>query len=159
MVTVIFIIAFVLLILGLLGSIIPGLPGPPLSFIGILLIHFFTGTQFSTSFLLTWAVIVVLVFLLDYFMQVWGVKKLGGGRKAILGTFLGLFMGLLFPPVGLLIGPFIGAFIGALLEVQGDNTRALNVAIGSFIGFVTGTILKLVVSSVLLYYAIYNIYF
>ena len=158
MVTVIFIIAFVLLILGLLGSIIPGLPGPPLSFIGILLIHFFTGTQFSTSFLLTWAVIVILVFLLDYFMQVWGVKKFGGGRKAILGTFLGLFMGLLFPPVGLLIGPFIGAFIGALLEVQGDNTRALNVAIGSFIGFVTGTILKLVVSSVLLYYAIYNIY-
>ena len=92
-------------------------------------------------------------------MQVWGVKKFGGGRKAILGTFLGLFMGLLFPPVGLLIGPFIGAFIGALLEVQDDNTRALKVAIGSFIGFVTGTILKLVVSSVLLYYAIYNIYF
>ena len=159
MVTVIFIIAFVLLILGLLGSIIPGLPGPPLSFIGILLIHFFTGSQFSTSFLLSWAVIVILVFLLDYFMQVWGVKKFGGGRKAIFGTFLGLFMGLLFPPVGLLIGPFIGAFIGALLEVQDDNARALKVAIGSFIGFVTGTILKLVVSSVLLYYAIYNIYF
>ena len=166
MATVIFIIAFVLLILGLLGSIIPGLPGPPLSFIGILLIHFFTGTQFSTSFLLSWAVIVILVFLLDYFMQVWGVKKFGGGRKAILGTFLGLFMGLLFPPVGLLIGPFIGAFIGALLEVQDDNTRALKVAIGSFIGFVTVTILKLVVSSVLFYYAIikpilhlYNIYF
>ena len=159
MVTVIFIIAFVLLILGLLGSMIPGLPGPPLSFIGILLIHFFTGTQFSTSFLLTWAVIVVLVFLLDYFMQVWGVKKFGGGRKATIGTFLGLFAGLIFPPIGLLIGPFIGAFIGALLEVQGDNTRALKVAVGSFIGFVTGTFLKLVVSSVLLYYAIYNIYF
>jgi len=157
--TVIFIIALVLLVLGLLGSLIPGLPGPPLSFIGILLIHFFTGTQFSTSFLLTWAFIVILVFLLDYFMQVWGVKKFGGGRKAILGTFLGLFMGLLLPPLGLLIGPFIGAFIGALLEVQDDNTWALKVAIGSFIGFVTGIILKLVVSSVLLYYAIYNIYF
>ena len=90
--TVIFIIAFVLLVLGLLGSMIPGLPGPPLSFIGILLIHFFTGTQFSTSFLLTWAVIVILVFLLDYFMQVWGVKKFGGGRKAIIGTFLGLLL-------------------------------------------------------------------
>ena len=159
MVTVIFIIAFVLLILGLLGSIIPGLPGPPLSFIGILLIHFFTGTQFSTSFLLSWAVIVILVFLLDYFMQVWGVKKFGGGRKAIIGTFLGLFMGLFFPPIGLILGPFFGAFIGALLEVRGDNNRALKVAIGSFIGFVTGTILKLVISSVLFYYAIYNIYF
>ena len=157
--TVIFIIALILLVLGLLGSMIPGLPGPPLSFIGILLIHFFTGTQFSTSFLLTWAVIVILVFLLDYFMQVWGVKKFGGGRKATIGTFLGLFAGFIFPPIGLLIGPFIGAFIGSLLEVQGDNTRALKVALGSFIGFVTGTILKLVVSSVLLYYAIYNIYF
>ena len=156
---IVFIIAFFLLVLGVLGSMIPGLPGPPISFIGILLIHFFTGTQFSTSFLLTWAFIVILVFLLDYFMQVWGVKKFGGGRKAILGTFLGLFMGLLLPPLGLLIGPFIGAFIGALLEVQDDNTWALKVAIGSFIGFVTGIILKLVVSSVLLYYAIYNIYF
>tara|TARA_Y100000385_G_scaffold286493_1_gene348609 strand:- start:1103 stop:1582 length:480 start_codon:yes stop_codon:yes gene_type:complete len=159
MVTVIFIIAFVLLVLGVLGSLIPGLPGPPLSFIGILLIHFFTGTHFSISFLLTWAFIVILVFLLDYFMQVWGVKKFGGGRKATIGTFLGLFVGFLFPPIGLLIGPFFGAFIGALLEVQDDNTRAFKVAIGSFIGFVTGTILKLVVSSVLLYYAIYNIYF
>ena len=159
MIKVLFIIAFVLLFLGLLGSMIPGLPGPPLSYIGILLIHFFTGTQFSTSFLLTWAVIVVLVFLLDYFMQIWGVKKFGGGRKAIIGTFVGLFMGLLFPPLGLFIGPFCGAFIGALLEVRGDNNRALKVAIGSFIGFVTGTILKLVISSVLFYYAIYNIYF
>ena len=158
MVTVIFIIAFVLLFLGLLGSMIPGLPGPPLSYIGILLIHFFTGIQFSTSFLLTWAVIVIVVSLLDYLMQVWGVKKFGGGRKAVIGTFLGLFMGLLFPPVGLLIGPFCGAFIGALLEVRGDNNRALKVAVGSFIGFVTGTILKLVISSVLFYYAIYNIY-
>jgi len=159
MVTVIFIIAFILLFLGLLGSMVPGLPGPPLSYIGILLIHFFTGTQFSTSFLLIWAVIVILVFLFDYFIQVWGVKKFGGERKAIKGTFLGLFMGLLFPPIGLLIGPFCGAFIGALLEVRGDNNRALKVAIGSFIGFVTGTILKLVISSVLFYYAIYNIYF
>ena len=159
MVTVILIIALVLLVLGVLGSMIPGLPGPPLSFIGILLIHFFTGTQFSTSFLLTSAVIVILVFLLDYFMQVWGVKKFGGGRKATIGTFLGLFAGFFFPPIGLFIGPFIGAFIGALIEVQGDNTRALKVAIGSFIGFVTGTILKLVVSSVLFCYAIYNIYF
>ncbi len=159
MIKVLFIIAFVLLFLGLLGSMIPGLPGPPLSYIGILLIHFFTGTQFSTSFLLTWAVIVVLVFLLDYFMQIWGVKKFGGGRKAIIGTFVGLFMGLLFPPLGLFIGPFCGAFIGALLEVRGDNNRALKVAIGSFIGFVTGTILKLVISSVLFYYAIFNIYF
>ena len=159
MVTVIFIIALLLLFFGLLGSMMPGLPGPPLSFIGILLIHFFTGTQFSTSFLLIWAAIVIMVFLLDYFIQVWGVKKFGGGYKATIGTFLGFFAGLIFPPVGLIIGPFIGAFIGAFIEVKGNNIRALKVATGSIIGFVIGNILKFVVSSMLLYYAICNIYF
>ena len=153
------IIAFALLLLGILGSIIPGLPGPPISYLGVLLIHFFTGTQFSTSFLWTWGIVVVLVFVLDYTVQAWGVKKFGGGRRATIGAFAGLFAGLLFPPIGLLIGPFVGAFIGALSEVQGDNNRALKVAIGSFIGFLTGAILKLGVSAVLLFYSIYNICF
>ena len=152
---IIFIIAFFLLVLGVLGSILPGLPGPPISFSGILLIHFFTGTKFSTFFLLACAVLVILVFLLDYLMQVWGVKKFGGRRKATIGTFLGLFIGLFFAPFGLLIGPFVGAFIGALSEVRGNNFRALKVAIGSFIGFVTGTLLKMSFSIILLFYVIY----
>ena len=159
MVTVIFIIATLLLVFGLIGSMIPGLPGPPLSFIGILIIHFFTDTQFSNFFLFTWASIIIIVFLLEYLIQVWGVNKFGGDKKATIGTFLGLFAGSIFPPLGLFLGPFIGAFIGALTEVKGNNIRALKVAIGSIIGFIFGTILKLVVSSVLFYYAIYNIYF
>ena len=152
-------LAFSLFLLGFLGSVIPGLPGPPISYLAVLIIHFFTHNQFSNSFLFTWALIVALVFILDYILQAWGVKKFGGGRKATIGTFVGLFLGLLFPPVGLLIGPFVGAFIGALAEVKGDNTRAFKVAIGSFIGFVSGTVLKLVVSTVLLYYSICNIWF
>ena len=159
MITLITIIAFALLLLGILGSIIPGLPGPPISYAGVLLIHFFTDTQFSNSFLWSWGIVVALVFVLDYSLQAWGVKKFGGGRKATLGTFAGLFAGLLFPPVGLLIGPFVGAFLGALLEVKGDNNRALKVAIGSFIGFISGTVLKLGVSAVLLSYSIYYIWF
>ena len=155
----ILVIAFSLLILGLLGSIIPGLPGPPISYLAVLLIHFFTGTQFSSSFLWTWGIVVTLVFVLDYTLQAWGVKKFGGGRKSTIGTFVGLFVGLLFPPIGLLIGPFAGAFLGALSEVKGDNDRALKVAIGSFIGFITGTVLKLGVSAVLFSYSIYYIWF
>jgi hypothetical protein len=159
MTVLILIIAFSLLLLGLLGSIIPGLPGPPISYLAVLLIHFFTGTQFSTSFLWTWGIVVAVVFVLDYTLQAWGVKKFGGGRKSTIGTFVGLFVGLLFPPIGLLIGPFAGAFLGALSEVNGDNDRALKVAIGSFIGFVTGTALKLGVSAALLSYSIYYIWF
>lgn len=153
------ILAFVLFIIGLFGSVVPGLPGPPISYLAVLLIHFFTGTQFSTSFLCTWAFIVVLVFFLDYTLQAWGVSKFGGGKNSKIGTFVGLFFGLLLPPLGLLIGPFIGAFIGALIEVKGNNTRAFKVAIGSFVGLVSGTLLKLSVSIALLSYSIYFIWF
>ena len=153
------ILAFSLFFLGVLGSIVPALPGPPLSYLGVIIIHFFTPTQFTNSFLFTWALVVAVVFVLDYTLQAWGVKKFGGGRKATIGTFVGLFLGLFFPPIGLLIGPFAGAFIGALSEVKGDNTRAFKVAIGSFIGFVSGTVLKVGVSTVLVYYSICNIWF
>lgn len=159
MTVLILIIAFFFFLVGLLGGFIPGLPGPPLSYLGVLIIHFFTPTPFSNSFLFTWALVVIAVFVLDYMLQAWGVKKFGGGRKATIGTFIGLFVGLLFPPIGLLIGPFAGAFIGALSEVKGDNTRAFKVAIGSFIGFVTGTVLKVGVSTALVYYSICNIWF
>ncbi len=155
----ILIIAFLFLVLGLVGSIIPGLPGPPLSYMGVLLIHFFSKTQFSTKFLIVWGVVVAIVFALDYLLQAWGVKKFGGGRISTIGTFVGLFLGLLFPPIGLLVGPFVGAFIGALFEIKGDNRRALKVAFGSFVGFITGTALKLGVSLVLLSYSIYYIWF
>ena len=153
------ILAFCLFLLGFLRSVIPGLPGPPISYLAVLIIHFFTPNQFSNSFLFTWALIVALVFILDYTLQAWGVKKFGGGRKATIGTFVGLFLGLLFAPIGLLVGPFVGAFVGALAEVKGDNTRAFKVAIGSFIGFVSGTVLKLGVSTALVYYSICNIWF
>ena len=153
------IIAFSFFLIGFLGGFIPGLPGPPLSYLGVLIIHFFTTTQFPNSFLVAWALVVIIVFVLDYMLQAWGVKKFGGGRKATIGTFVGLFLGLFFPPIGLLVGPFAGAFIGALSEVKGDNTRAFNVAIGSFIGFVTGTVLKVGVSTILVYYSICYIWF
>ena len=156
---IVLIIVFTLLLLGLLGSVIPGLPGPPVSFVAILILHFFTDIVFTNYFLWLWGVVVVLISLLDYILQAWGVKKFGGGSRATTGTFIGLFLGLLFSPIGLLAGPFLGAFVGALTEVKDDYGRAFKVAIGSFIGFVTGTLLKLVVGGVLMYYAIKYIWF
>jgi uncharacterized protein YqgC (DUF456 family) len=155
----ILILAFIFLLTGILGSIIPGLPGPPVSYIGIILIHFFTKTQFSIPFLWLWAIVVIIISVLDYLFQAWGVKKFGGGKSATIGTFIGLFAGLIFSPVGLLVGPFLGAYLGAMTEVSGDNKRAFKVALGSFVGFLSGTFLKLGVSISLLYYAIYQIWF
>lgn len=159
MILFVFILAFALFIIGLFGSIVPGIPGPPISYLAVLLIHFFTSTQFSASFLWTWAFIVAIVFVLDYTLQAWGVSKFGGGKKSTIGTFVGLFLGLFFPPLGLLVGPFIGAFVGALSEVKGDSSRAFKVAVGSFVGLVSGTLLKLSVSIALLSYSIYYIWF
>jgi hypothetical protein len=129
----ILIIAFIFLTLGFIGSIIPGLPGPIFSYLGILIIHFFTKYQFSIPVLFIIGIIVLLIFIVDYSLQAMGVKKYGGGKKATIGTFVGLFIGFLSPPFGILLCTFIGDFIGAYIEVRNDNTRALRVAFGSFL--------------------------
>ena len=149
----ILIIAFILLTIGFIGSIIPGLPGPTFSYLGILIIHFFTEYQFSTSVLFIIGIIAFLIFVLDYSLQAMGVKKYGGGKKATIGTFVGLFIGFLSPPFGILLCPFIGAFIGAYMEVKNDKTRALKIAFGSFLGFISGTIIKLCLSTGLLFFS------
>ena len=143
------IIAFVvlLLIIGIAGSIIPVLPGPPISFLGLLLFHFFTSHQIDTDTLWLSAAAVSIITFLDYWLQVYGVKKFGGGKKAINGTILGLILGLfVFPPFGVIIGPFIGAFIGAKMEEKEDSTRAIKIGLGALAGFFGGTILKFAVS-------------
>ena len=145
-------LAIVLLILGLLGSFIPAIPGPPLSYIALLLVSLFTSYTFSQDFLIMWAGIVITVMALDYWLQVYGVKKFGGKKKAINGTLIGLVVGLFAPiPFGFLLGPFAGAFIGAYLEEKEDFLKVLLIAMGALAGFLSGVVLKLAVSAYLGY--------
>ena len=144
---IIIIIVILLLLIGLIGCIIPALPGPPISFSGLLLFHFFTSYNLEEDTLWLLAAVVVAITFLDYWLQVYGVKKFGGGKKAINGTILGLVLGLLlFPPFGLIIGPFLGAFLGAKMEAKEDTNRAIKIAMGALAGFFGGTVLKFVVS-------------
>ena len=143
----IIVLVIILLLIGLIGCIIPALPGPPISFLGLLLLHFFTSYTIDVETLWLLAAIVSLITFLDYWLQIYGVKKFGGGKKAINGTILGLVLGLLlFPPFGVIIGPFIGAFLGAKMEVKGDTNRAIKIAMGALAGFLGGTVLKFSVS-------------
>ena len=143
----IIVLVIILLLIGLIGCIIPALPGPPISFLGLLLLHFFTSYTIDVKTLWLLAAIVSLITFLDYWLQIYGVKKFGGGKKAINGTILGLVLGLLlFPPFGVIIGPFIGAFLGAKMEVKGDTNRAIKIAMGALAGFLGGTVLKFSVS-------------
>lgn len=150
---VLIIVAGILVLAGFVGCIIPAIPGVPLSYTGILLLHFTSRIQFSTEFLLLWAAIVIAVQIADYYIPIWGTKRFGGGKAGSIGSALGVLGGLFFAPWGIIIGPFIGAIIGELLSGR-TALEAIKAGFGSFIGFLLGTIGKLIVSGFLIYYYI-----
>lgn len=140
-----------LMLVGIVGCILPLLPGPPLSYAALLLLHLTSTATFSTRFLVVWAIIVVVVTTLDYVVPLYGTKRFGGTRYGIWGCAIGLIVGLWFGPVGIILGPFLGAFIGEWMGHR-NGDQALRAALGSFFGFLFGTLIKLVVSVTLLYY-------
>lgn len=156
---VLIIVALILSLVGLVGAIVPGIAGPPFSFLGLLALSFVDGIEYSTEFLVVMGVIGAVIFVLDYVVPVWGTKKLGGTKAGVRGSTIGLIIGLLitfFFPVGfiaVLLGPFIGAYIGEK-NSGNDDHNAWRSAFGSFVGFLTGTFLKVVYAVVCIYYII-----
>jgi hypothetical protein len=139
-------IAIILIIGGLLGCILPIIPGPPLSFLGILVLHFTEFAEYSTNFLLILAFIAILVTVLDYIVPVWGTKKFGGTKAGMWGATIGMVIGMIFfGPFGLIIGPLVGAIVGESLK-GANNKDAFRAGMGAFFGFLTGVGLKLAAS-------------
>ena len=146
------VVGIILLIIGFVGAVIPALPGPPLSYVALLLLHFTSKHQFSAKFLIIWAVVVAIVVALDYLVPIWGTKKFGGSKAGIWGCAIGAIIGIfMFPPYGIIVGPFIGAVVGELI-IGKDSSSALKAGVGSFIGFLVGTLLKIVVSVMMAWY-------
>ncbi|HKK59706.1 MAG TPA: DUF456 domain-containing protein [Salinivirga sp.] len=146
------VLAALLLLIGLIGCILPVIPGPPISFVGLLVLEATEKVDFSNNLLLLMFALATIVTVLDYIIPVWGTKKFGGTRAGVIGSTLGLIFGLIFfPPIGIIIGPFAGAVIGEMIQ-KDDFNNALKSGIGSFIGFLLGTGMKLVVSSIMIYY-------
>ncbi len=137
---------------GILGSVLPFLPGPPLSYAGILMLHFTEKHQFSNRFLIVWAIITAFVYLIDYFIPIWGTKKFGGSRQGVWGSIIGLMAGIFFfPPFGIIIGPFAGAVIGELVAGK-NSSAAFRAGLGSFVGFLAGTLLQLIAAGLMAWY-------
>ncbi len=147
------ILAGLCLLLGLVGNIVPALPGTPLGYVGLLLLHMTDKAQFSTTFLVVWAAIVVVIQVLDYVIPAWGTKQFGGTKGGVWGSTIGLIVGIFFGPAGIILGPFLGAFAGEMVQGQ-ETKKALRASIGSFIGFLAGTVIKLVCSGFMIYYYI-----
>lgn len=144
--TLIIISGLLLVILGILGSFLPVIPGPLTSWLGLFVLSYANDIYMSTSFLIITFLIAVLIFVLDYIIPAIGTKRFGGSKSGVIGTTIGLVVGLLSPiPFGIIIGPFIGALIGELMH-KNDVNRATKAAFGSFLGFITSTFLKFIVA-------------
>ena len=149
------ILAFILLAAGLLGAVIPMIPGPPLSYCGLLVLHWSGHGGFSPVFLWVWAGITIAVTITDFLLPSLMAKSFGGSRAASIGSFAGLVAGMFFfPPLGLIIGPFLGALAGELIYKRTYSHQALKVAFGAFLSFIVGSGIKLMASAVMLFYAI-----
>jgi len=150
------IIGSLLIIAGFIGSFLPIIPGPPLSYVGLLALQLTSSHPFSLQFLIIWALVVGVLMVLDNVIPAYGTKKFGGSVYGIWGCIIGIFVGFFFAPVGLVAGPLIGAFVGEL--VGGKNSdQALRSAWGSFVRFLVSTVLKVMASGLMGYYFFLNI--
>lgn len=156
---VLIIIGSILVIVGVLGCFLPIIPGPPISFFALLLLQWTERAPFSSETLWTWGIVTVAVTVLDYVVPIYGTKKFGGTKRGIWGSTIGLLLGLFFfPPLGIIIGPFVGAFLGEMSNGNVDNKSALRSAFGSFVGFLVGTLLKLIASGWMAWLFISNMF-
>jgi uncharacterized protein len=140
-----------LMLVGLAGCVLPFLPGPPLCFIALLIQQLRDTAPFTSKFLWIWAGITVVVTVLEYIIPVYGTKRYGGTKYGTWGCTIGLVFGFFLGPLGIIIGPFAGAFLGELIA-NSNSQQALKAALGSFMGFLVGTLLKLIACFVMIYY-------
>lgn len=150
---VLIIFAFICILVGFAGSVLPALPGPPLAYVGMLLLHFTDTVQFSVSQLVMWAVLVVAVQILDFVIPSIGTKKFGGSSYGVWGCNIGVVVGLFASPIGIILGPFICAVIGEYIKTK-DLNISLRAGFGAFLGFISGTLIKLAIVIYFLYVAV-----
>lgn len=138
-------------LVGLLGTFIPMLPGTPISYIGLLLLLLIPGCTLTWKFFLIWGIIVVVLQVLNYFIPIWGVNKFGGTKYGQWGSVAGVIAGLFLSPIGIILGPFVGAVVGEMLGGKefGDSLKA---GFGSFVGTFVGMVLGIIVAAILAFY-------
>lgn len=150
------ILGIILIVVGIIGSFLPVIPGPPIAYIGLLLQQLREPDPFTAKFLWIWAALVVVSLILDYLVPIWGTKKFGGSKYGVWGSMLGFLLAFWMGPWGVIIGPFIGAFVGEMIAGK-DSRQSLRAAWGSFVGFLLGSLLKVVLCFVMLYYVVKSI--
>ena len=158
--TVIILLSLAAGIIGILGSALPGLPGPPVSWIGLTLLYFWghgadkAGEPMTSTFLLVWLAVTVAVSVVDYVVPAYFTKVTGGSKAAGRGAIVGLFAGMFLPPVGIILGTLLGAFLAEFLVARKSGWQSTKSAVGALLGFFFGTGIKLIASGMMMYYII-----
>lgn len=143
--TLLLIIGFTFMVIGVFGSFMSILPGPSISWLGLVMIYFTNAVPTNYWIIGVTFLITIVISVLDYIIPSKGIKKFGGSTYGIFGTNIGLIVGIFIPiPFGFIVGPFIGALVGELIYDYKDHQRALKVATGSFIGFLASSFMKFV---------------
>jgi uncharacterized protein len=153
--TLYYVIAGLLIVIGLAGVILPALPGLPLVFAGMLLAAWAGGfEQIGVATLVVLGVLTLLSMAVDFWAAALGARRVGASRLALVGAVLGTFVGLFLGPVGLFVGPFAGALLGELLHgrsLGGARVgQAARVGVGTWLGMVFGIALKLMLAFAML---------
>lgn len=138
------ILAGILLLVGLVGTVLPVLPGPPIAWAGLLAAHFSTYSKIEIWILIATGIAAALITVIDNIFPSLMTKKAGGSKAATWGCTIGLLASFFLGPIFILIAPFIGAFIGEMIHDSSDSKRALKAAFGAFKGFLLGTGLKMI---------------
>ncbi|CAN5295904.1 DUF456 domain-containing protein [soil metagenome] len=135
-----------LMIVGILGSFLPVLPGVPVSWLGLLMLYLAPSIPMNYWFLGITFIVAVLIYALNWIIPALGTKRFGGSRAGMIGATVGLVVGIIAPiPLGIIIGPFVGAFIGEIIN-NSDRRSAFKAAVGSFIGFLASSFMEFMVA-------------
>ena len=137
------ILAGLFMLIGIIGCIVPGLPGVPIAYAGLWIAQATERVDFSWQMLLVWGIVTIVVSVLDYVIPAWGTKQFGGTKYGVWGSIIGVFVGLLGGAIGVIIGPLVGAILGELIGGK-ELHAALKAGWGSFVGLLFGTVIKLI---------------
>jgi uncharacterized protein YqgC (DUF456 family) len=140
------VVCSILMVTGLLGVVLPILPGIPLAWLGLFIFAIGTGFErISIATVVIFAILTVLALLLDFLAPMLGAKKYRASKLGVFGAFLGFTVGIFVLGFwGIILGPFIGALLGELIAGR-RPTQALKSAFGTFLGFIAGALFKIII--------------
>ena len=143
--TISIVICSILLVIGLVGAIVPLIPGVPIAWVGLFIYAIATGFErISIAAIVIFFVLMLLTVLLDFLAPMLGASKYRASRWGITGAFLGFIVGIFVLGIwGIILGPLVGAFLGELIARRKPK-QALGSAFGAFLGFIAGVLFKVI---------------